>query len=61
MSHYGLAHLIVATIIKGVIYSTIWHVMRGLPVVDDVVIAGVVIAAVWIFGMSGRAPRRWRP
>lgn len=59
MSRYGLMHLIVTIIIKGVIYSTIWHAMRGRPLADDLAIAGVVIAAVWIFGMNGCAPRRW--
>jgi hypothetical protein len=61
MSHYGLGHLIVTTIIKGLIYSTIWHMMRGLPLVDDLALAGVIIAVVWIFFGGVRAPRRWRP
>jgi hypothetical protein len=46
MTHQALTHLIATTIIKGVIYSTIWRTMCGSTLADDVAVAGVIIA-IW--------------
>ncbi len=48
MYHYGLAHLIVGTIVKGIVYGLIFKIMRQLSLPEDIalgVVAVVVLAA----------------
>ncbi len=59
MSHYAISHMIVSALIHAVIYSAVWHIMRSLPVSDDIVIVVAVIGVVWMFS-GRRQPRRWQ-
>jgi hypothetical protein len=44
MYHYGLAHLIVGTIVKGVIYGVIFKLMRHLSLPEDIALGVVAVA-----------------
>lgn len=58
MGHSWLLHLIVGAIVKGVIYSAAWHIMRGLPILDDIIIVAVVVTGGWLFfGRTWRTTR----
>ena len=46
MYHSGLAHLIVTTIVKGLIYGVIWKFMRELTLPEAVMLAGLVIVMI---------------
>jgi hypothetical protein len=57
MYHYGIAHLIATTIVKGVIYSIIYKIVRQLSLPEDIILGVVVIAIAWL--TMGRSVRRY--
>jgi hypothetical protein len=59
MSHHAISHMIVSALIHGVIYAAVWHVMRSLPLTDDIVIAVAAIGVGWLFS-ARRQPRPWQ-
>lgn len=60
MTHFHVGHLIVSAIVKGVIYATIWHAMRGLPLAADIAIAVAVIAVVYLLAGRRNSGGGWR-
>jgi hypothetical protein len=43
MTHYGIGHMIVSALVKGVIYSVIWKIMRTLTIPEALALAGGVL------------------
>ncbi len=66
--HYGygygggwtdwIGHMLVSSVIHALIYSVIFRLMRGLTLPEAVVIAVVIIGAIWLWGRS-RDRRGW--
>ena len=53
-----LGHMVVSSVVHGVIYDVIWKAMRGLGLTGSVIVAGVVVGLVWIAGSVARSRRR---
>jgi hypothetical protein len=47
--HFGIGHMIVSSLVHGLIYGVIFKLFRGLPLSVDIGIAVLGIAAVWFF------------
>jgi hypothetical protein len=43
MSQFAMGDMIVTALVHAVIYFTVWSIMHGLPIGDDIVIAGAVL------------------
>lgn len=50
-----MSHMIVSSIVHGVIYDVIWKAMRGLGLPASVAVAATVVVAAWL---GGRLLRR---
>lgn len=50
-----MSHMIVSSIIHGVIYDVVWKAMRGLGLPASIAVAVTVVAVVWL---GGRLLRR---
>ncbi len=46
--HTDLGHMVVSSIVHGLVYDVIFKATRHLTVLQTVIVAAVVIAAVWI-------------
>ena len=55
---YTLAHLVESSILRGLIYSSIWRLTRGLPTGAVLALTAAAIALAWLFSRRPRR-RRW--
>lgn len=54
MHHFNIAHMIISSLIHGLIYATIFKVFRHMSLGDAIAVATAGIGAIWL------ASRLWR-
>jgi hypothetical protein len=54
----GVGHMIVSSVVHGVVYDVIWKAMRGLGLAGSALAAAVVIALIWLVTRLLQAGRR---
>ncbi len=54
-----ITHMIISSVIHGLIYSAIFRVLRHLSLAEILVLVAIVIWAIYAWNRRNRAYRRW--